>query len=169
MANNPKQIFGECVNGQRHNMSVPGHMGHAYCLKCGLKLTKDQTSLWLRLHPREQSLRLDSVNPKKYGKNQRLGIRIRDRDGDNCHYCGKELTDATRTIDHYIPLGGSGGTGITNLRLCCAVCNKKKRDIPGPTWEILFGAGVCDNCIKFWNPKRGVGTCCKSKLQSYSN
>jgi hypothetical protein len=44
--------------------------------------------------------------------------------GDKCHYCGIELNDNNRTIDHLYPMiRGGSKRRIDNRRLACADCN----------------------------------------------
>ncbi len=43
-----------------------------------------------------------------------------------CFYCGCELNDSNRTIDHFIPLCRGGANIKENLVACCFGCNNKK-------------------------------------------
>lgn len=43
-----------------------------------------------------------------------------------CFYCGCELNDSNRTIDHFIPLCKGGANVKENLVACCFGCNNKK-------------------------------------------
>jgi len=45
-----------------------------------------------------------------------------------CFYCGCEVTDDNRHIDHFIPLCKGGLHDIQNLVVACATCNMKKGD-----------------------------------------
>jgi len=47
----------------------------------------------------------------------------------NCLYCGDELTESTRTIDHIYPKSQSyGGAHIpSNITVCCLRCNSSKQ------------------------------------------
>jgi hypothetical protein len=48
------------------------------------------------------------------------------RDGPFCGYCGVELDDSNRTIDHVQPKARGGSLKLKNLRLCCNACNQLK-------------------------------------------
>lgn len=43
-----------------------------------------------------------------------------------CFYCGCELNDSNRTIDHVIPLSKGGKNTLENVVPCCFGCNNKK-------------------------------------------
>ena len=61
---------------------------------------------------------------------------LRDRDGDQCHYCGIAM-DFTRedrrirkdkaTIEHIVPISAGGGHTFDNTALACWGCNSDKR------------------------------------------
>ena len=53
-------------------------------------------------------------------KNQRL--RVLQRDGYVCQYCGGEATQ----VDHVIARAMGGGHDLDNLVACCALCNSRK-------------------------------------------
>lgn len=43
-----------------------------------------------------------------------------------CFYCEKPLIYEEATLDHVVPLSRGGTNNITNLVICCKVCNKAK-------------------------------------------
>ena len=43
-----------------------------------------------------------------------------------CFYCGCELNDSNRTLDHFIPLCKGGANIKENVVACCFGCNNKK-------------------------------------------
>lgn len=57
-------------------------------------------------------------------------IRVLDRDGWACTYCGKDLVGDDATVDHIEALNGSGRTKYDDDELCsaCRVCNGRKSD-----------------------------------------
>lgn len=70
---------------------------------------------------------------QRLAANRALGIgmkrylRCLERgDEDGCTYCGVELTDTTRTIDHRISVLEGGSNDIENLCLACQKCNSRK-------------------------------------------
>jgi predicted metal-binding transcription factor (methanogenesis marker protein 9) len=46
--------------------------------------------------------------------------------GTKCSYCGVELTDSNRSVDHVYPLGEGFANCQLNIVHCCRVCNKTK-------------------------------------------
>ena len=48
------------------------------------------------------------------------------RKESKCFYCGCELNESNRTIDHFIPLSRGGANIKENLVACCFGCNNKK-------------------------------------------
>jgi 5-methylcytosine-specific restriction endonuclease McrA len=47
---------------------------------------------------------------------------------DSCFYCRTPLSDADKTIDHYMPMSRGGANTPDNLRCSCMLCNQKKKD-----------------------------------------
>lgn len=58
---------------------------------------------------------------------------VRAKSG-KCFYCGCELNDSNRTIDHIVPINKGGTNDIKNLVCCCHDCNQVKGG------ETIFGA-----------------------------
>lgn len=58
--------------------------------------------------------------------------RIYDRDGGNCHWCGKPLGTAYH-IDHVVAIRDGGGNGEENLVAACPDCNGRRAMTWGPT------------------------------------
>lgn len=52
--------------------------------------------------------------------------KIIKRDGSRCHYCLRELTFYSATIDHLIPRSRNGTNALSNLVLACGFCNSDK-------------------------------------------
>ena len=50
------------------------------------------------------------------------------RDGYECQYCGKRLTNATGTIDHVYPRSKGGKHTWSNVVAACSPCNNVKDD-----------------------------------------
>lgn len=46
---------------------------------------------------------------------------------DKCVYCGVELLDSNRSVDHVYAMGGGFANGHLNIVPCCRKCNEKKR------------------------------------------
>jgi 5-methylcytosine-specific restriction endonuclease McrA len=50
------------------------------------------------------------------------------RDGYECQYCDKELTEKTVTVDHVVPRSQGGPHTWTNVVASCRACNNFKDD-----------------------------------------
>ncbi|KPD00598.1 hypothetical protein LR69_01250 [Geobacillus sp. BCO2] len=46
---------------------------------------------------------------------------------DKCSYCGTELNDDNRSVDHVYAMGAGFANGHLNIVSCCRRCNEKKR------------------------------------------
>jgi len=62
----------------------------------------------------------------KLSRNVKHAWTLTRRDGPFCSYCGAELDDSNRTIDHVEPKSRGGSFRLGNLRLCCKRCNQLK-------------------------------------------
>lgn len=64
----------------------------------------------------------------------RLVATLRDRYGDDCHWCGKPLCFETKeeplsaTIEHLVPKFEGGTNEQTNLRLAHSECNNRRHN-----------------------------------------
>lgn len=47
--------------------------------------------------------------------------------GDTCVYCGTELNDDNRSVDHVYPISKNFANCDVNIVPCCRKCNEKKR------------------------------------------
>lgn len=57
-------------------------------------------------------------------------IKIFERDGYKCRYCGKQLTRFTATLDHVTPVAEGGDNSFENLLTACLDCNSRKHRRP---------------------------------------
>ena len=55
---------------------------------------------------------------------KKLRLRILNRDGRECHWCGMDAT----TVDHIIPVAKGGTDDPENLVAACRRCNFSKQD-----------------------------------------
>jgi hypothetical protein len=53
-------------------------------------------------------------------------VKVYERDGYRCRYCGKQLTLQTVTLDHVVAISKGGGHEFENLVAACLDCNSKK-------------------------------------------
>lgn len=64
-----------------------------------------------------------TVKEKRISKN--IVIRsLAERDGQECFYCGKEMSVNTETLEHILPINKGGNNHLANLALCHEECNK---------------------------------------------
>ncbi len=57
-------------------------------------------------------------------------IKVYERDGYKCRYCGKQLTRFTCTLDHVTPVDADGTNSFDNLVTACLECNSRKHRRP---------------------------------------
>ena len=57
-------------------------------------------------------------------------IKVYERDGYKCRYCGKQLTRFTCTLDHVTPVAAGGKNNLENLVTACLDCNSRKHRRP---------------------------------------
>lgn len=77
--------------------------------------------------------------------NGTMRMRIYQRDGYLCSYCGLDMTDKVRArcLDHVVPYSKGGSNEDSNLVTSCKKCNAKKGartpDEAGMTWPEGYG------------------------------
>jgi hypothetical protein len=72
---------------------------------------------------------LPKIDPKKeadYYNIKENRLKIFERDSFKCHYCGKQLTRFSATLDHIQPLSEFGDNSFDNLVTACLHCNSKR-------------------------------------------
>jgi hypothetical protein len=57
-------------------------------------------------------------------------LKIFERDGYKCRYCGKQLTRFSATLDHIQPISHSGTNSFDNLVTACLHCNSNRGNRP---------------------------------------
>jgi hypothetical protein len=57
-------------------------------------------------------------------------LRVFERDAFRCHYCGKQLTRFTATLDHLQPVSKGGDNSFDNLATACLHCNSRRGSRP---------------------------------------
>lgn len=72
----------------------------------------------------EPALMFPSAHAEK-DKRRETRMRVFERDGYKCHYCGKQLTRFTATVDHLKPLAEGGDDSLQNLVTACTDCNTR--------------------------------------------
>lgn len=73
---------------------------------------------------------------------------------DNCFYCGRQLDDYSRTVDHLLPQKDGGIRSNDNKVFSCKNCNQLKGDMHPHEF-----VSALDSMIRFQssNHKRSVG------------
>ena len=66
-------------------------------------------------------------------------VKVYERDGYKCHYCDKQLTRFTATLDHVTPVAEGGDNSLGNLVTSCLSCNSRKTR--RPIGDFLAGQG----------------------------
>jgi len=57
-------------------------------------------------------------------------LKVFERDGYKCHYCEKQLTRFSATLDHIQPVSKSGDNSFSNLITACLHCNAERGNKP---------------------------------------
>lgn len=55
---------------------------------------------------------------------------------DTCAYCGEEIPEQERTLDHIVPMKYGGGNTFENITMACSTCNSVKNDLPLVTYMV---------------------------------
>lgn len=74
--------------------------------------------------PIDESKELDFYNVRENR------LKIFERDNYVCHYCGKQLTRFTATLDHIQPVSEGGDNSADNLITSCLHCNSRRGSRP---------------------------------------
>lgn len=64
-------------------------------------------------------------------------LKIFERDAYKCHYCGKQLTRFTATLDHLQPISRRGDNSYENLITSCLHCNSRRGN--RPIMDVIIG------------------------------
>lgn len=102
------------------------------CKYCG---SDKHTSIWCFKKPRKPIKKGQAI--KKFGKKSAEWLEARNSwlqanpKNWRCHYCDKELTIETLTLDHKEPRGSNPNlrTDLNNLVPCCYFDNSRKGSI----------------------------------------
>ncbi len=57
-------------------------------------------------------------------------LKVFERDGYKCHYCSKQLTRFSTTLDHIQPVSKGGDNSFHNLTTACLHCNSERGNKP---------------------------------------
>ncbi len=76
------------------------------------------------LSPIDQARELDYYNVAENRE------KVFERDSFKCHYCQKQLTRFTATLDHILPVSRGGNNSLGNLVTACLHCNSRRGNRP---------------------------------------
>ena len=74
--------------------------------------------------PVDQAAELDYYNVAENRE------KVFERDAFKCHYCQKQLTRFTATLDHIQPVSRGGDNSLGNLETACLHCNSRRGNRP---------------------------------------
>lgn len=75
-------------------------------------------------------VKVDTKKELDYYNVQENRLKIFERDGYQCHYCQKQLTRFSATLDHIQPVSKSGDNSYENLITACLHCNSERGNKP---------------------------------------
>lgn len=73
------------------------------------------------------------------GRSSAHRMRILDKSGGACWYCGAEIDAATMHMDHLVPLKQGGRDALDNIVPACPTCNMSKGSKSIEEWRVKAG------------------------------
>ena len=73
---------------------------------------------------------VDTKKELDYYNVQENRLKVFERDGYKCHYCKKQLTRFSATLDHIQPVSKGGDNSYENLITACLHCNSERGNKP---------------------------------------
>jgi 5-methylcytosine-specific restriction endonuclease McrA len=85
---------------------------------------------WADYNPTKAQIRANREYKRANTSESRDGFKLKliEKCGGSCHYCGEKLTERTGTVDHVVPRRKGGGTSLKNCVIACVSCNSRKGD-----------------------------------------
>ena len=74
----------------------------------------------------EEISKIDTVKELDYYNIKENRVKVFERDGYKCHYCKKQLTRFSATLDHIQPVSKGGDNSFSNLVTACLHCNAER-------------------------------------------
>jgi hypothetical protein len=96
------------------------------CLPEEIELCRER----MRLHAAEAPPEVDAAKELDYYNIAENRLKVFERDGYQCHYCRKQLTRFTATLDHIQPVSEGGDNSLHNLTTACLHCNSRRGSRP---------------------------------------
>ena len=82
-----------------------------------------------KINPPE-SVQVDTKSELDYYNVAENRIKVFERDDYKCHYCNKQLTRFSATLDHIQPVSRGGDNSFENLVTSCLHCNSRRGNRP---------------------------------------
>ena len=82
---------------------------------------------------RIQQAQLPKIDPKReldFYNVKENRQKVFERDKYLCHYCNKQLTRFSATLDHIQPVSRGGDNSYENLVAACLLCNSQRNAQP---------------------------------------
>lgn len=89
----------------------------------------DEIPICQELMKEKVKVELPQIDPKKemdFYNVKENRLKIFERDGYMCYYCGKQLTRYSATLDHIQPVTKGGDNSYENLITSCLHCNSRR-------------------------------------------
>lgn len=78
-------------------------------------------------------------------------IRVLERDGFKCRYCGRQAPQVVLEIDHVLPRSQGGRDSFDNLVTACFDCNRgKKNRLIAPLQLRERRIGIAPHAPQYW-------------------
>jgi pyocin large subunit-like protein len=93
----------------------------------------EEIELCKRAMANAQKEQLPKIDPKReldFYNIKENRLKVFERDGYLCHYCKKQLTRFSATIDHIQPVSKGGDNSYDNLVTACALHNSQRGSQP---------------------------------------
>lgn len=91
-----------------------------------IKLCQDR----MAVYQQNQVPKIDTEKELDYYNIAENRLKIFERDSYKCHYCGKQLTRFSATLDHLQPVSQKGDNSYNNLVTACLHCNSERGSRP---------------------------------------
>ncbi len=91
-----------------------------------IKICQDRMTMLQR----EQIPQIDPRKELDFYNIKENRLKIFERDGYKCHYCKKQLTRFSATLDHIQPISEGGDNSYENLVTACLHCNSQRGSKP---------------------------------------
>jgi DNA-directed RNA polymerase subunit RPC12/RpoP len=78
----------------------------------------------------KETVPIDETNELDYYNIAENRLKVFERDDYKCHYCSKQLTRFTASLDHIQPVSEGGDNSYENLVTACLHCNSRRGSQP---------------------------------------